>query len=201
MILNQKDHGKYFKLDCYDGSQIHKRFAYSVFRDRTLPIGNIVSFVAPVEVTLNLIDLEDSLEKDYIYSDSMVNFCWEIPNLEPYGAVCFQRLFNTAIANILFSIIKKPIEMKGDDLIVHAEHNQGDIIQTKGKASVSITYSKDNVAIGHTGINIVAGKKAPAFAYSTNLTPELATAFQNAVIQKFYEMTDNIFVATTKVIV
>ena len=185
----------------YDGSFIHKRFAYKYFRDKTLAVGNIVSFVAPVEVTLNLIDLEDSLEKDYIYSESMVNFCWEIPNLEPFGAVCFQRLFNTGIANILHSYIKKPIEMKGDDIIVHAEHNQGGIVQQKGKSSVSITYSKDNVAIGHTGINILAGKRAPAFAYSTNLTPEQADIFQKQVHQLFYSMVDNIFVATSKVIV
>ncbi len=185
----------------YDGSFIHKRFAYKYFRDKTLAIGNIVSFVAPVEVTLNLIDLEDSLEKDYIYSDSMVNFCWEIPNLDPFGAVCFQRLFNTNIANILHNVIKKPIQMKGDDIIVHAEHNQGGILQQKGKSSVSITYSKDNVAIGHTGINIVAGKKAPAFAYSTNLTPEQTAQFQADVINLYYGMVDNIFVATSKVIV
>lgn len=185
----------------YDGSFIHKRFAYKYFRDKTLAVGNIVSFIAPVEVTLNLIDLEDSLEKDYIYSDSMVNFCWEIPNLDPFGAVCFQRLFNTNIANILHNIIKKPIQMKGDDIIVHAEHDQGGIVQQKGKSSVSITYSKDNVAIGHTGINITAGKRAPAFAYSTNLTPEQAVQFQNEVINLYYGMVDNIFVATSKVIV
>lgn len=185
----------------YDGSFIHKRFAYRYFRERTLPIGNIVSFVVPVEVTLNLIDLEDSLEKDYIYSDSMVNFCWEIPNLDPFGAVCFQRLFNTSIANSLHRIINKPIEMKGDDIMVHAQHDQGGIIQTKGKASVSITYSKENVAIGHTGVNLVAGKRAPAFAFSTNLTPAQTAQFQNEVINQFYAMVDNIFVATTKVIV
>jgi hypothetical protein len=185
----------------YDGSFIHKRFAYRYFRDRTLPIGNIVSFVAPVEVTLNLIDLEDSIEKDYIYSESMINFCWEIPNLDPFGAVCFQRLFNTAIAGILQKIINKPIEMKGDDIMVHAEHTQGGVVQQKGKASVSITYSKDNVAIGHTGINIIAGKDAPAFAFSTNLTPAQATKFQTEVHELFYSMVDNIFIATTKVIV
>ena len=183
----------------YDGDFIHKRFAYKYFRDRTLPIGNIVSFVAPVEVTINLIDLEDSLENDYIYSDSMVNFCWEIPNLDPFGAVCFQRLFNTTIANILHKIINKPIEMKGDDIMVHSEFTQGGVIQQKGKASVSITYSKDNIAIGHTGVNVVAGKKAPAFAYSTNLTPEQTVQFQNAVIDQFYTMVDNIFIATTKI--
>jgi hypothetical protein len=185
----------------YDGAFIKSRFAYKYFRDRTLPIGNIISFVVPAEVTLNLIDLEDSLEKDYIYSDSMVNFCWEIPYLDPFGAVCFQRLFNTAIANILHKVINKPIEMKGDDIIVHAEHNQGGIIQTKGKASVSITYSKENVAIGHTGVNVLAGKRAPAFAYSTNLTSEQTAKFQQDVIDTFYQMVDNIFLSTTKVIV
>lgn len=185
----------------YDGSFIHKRFAYRYFRDRTLPIGNIVSFVAPVEVTLNLIDLEDSIEKDYIYSESMINFCWEIPNLDPFGAVCFQRLFNTSIAGILQKIINKPIEMKGDDIMIHSEHAQGGVVQQKGKASVSITYSKENVAIGHTGINIVAGKDAPAFAFSTNLTPAQAAKFQTEVHEQFYSMVDNIFIATTKVIV
>ena len=185
----------------YDGSFIHTRFAYKYYRDRVLPIGNIVSFIAPVEVTLNLIDLEDSLEKDYIFSESMVNFCWEIPNLDPFGAVCFQRLFNTAIANTLYKIINKPIEMKGDDIMVHAEHNQGGIVQQKGQASVSITYSKDNVAIGHTGVNITAGKSAPAFAFSTKLTPEQAEKFQKSVNEQFYQMVDNIFIATTKVIV
>lgn len=183
----------------YDGSFIHKRFAYKYYRDRVLPIGNIVSFVAPVEVTLNLIDLEDSLENDYIYSDSMVNFCWEIPNLDPFGAVCFQRLFNTGVANILYRMIGKFIEMKGDDLIVHNEFTQGGIVQQKGKASVSITYSKNNVAIGHTGINIVAGKRAPAFAYSTNLDPAQAQAFQEDVEKLFYTMVDNIFISTTKI--
>jgi hypothetical protein len=183
----------------YNGDFIHKRFAYKYFRDRTLPIGNIVSFVAPVEVTINLIDLEDSLEQDYIYSESMVNFCWEIPNLDPFGAVCFQRLFNTSIANTLHRIINKPIEMKGDDIMVHAEFTQGGIVQQKGKASVSITYSKDNVAIGHTGVNVVAGKKAPAFAYSTNLTSEQTTEFQHTVIDQFYSMVDNIFIATCKI--
>lgn len=183
----------------YDGSFIHSRFAYKYYRDRVLPIGNIVSFIAPVEVTLNLIDLEDSLEKDYIFSESMVNFCWEIPNLDPFGAVCFQRLFNTAIANTLYKIINKPIEMKGDDIMVHAEHNQGGIVQQKGKASVSITYSKDNVAIGHTGVNITAGKSAPAFAFSTKLTPEQAEKFQKSVNEQFYQMVDNIFIATCKI--
>ena len=90
--------------------------------------------------------------------------------------------------------------MDGDDLIVHKEHAQGGITQQKGKCSVSITYSKNNIAMGHTGININAGKKAPAFAYSTQLTDEQATLFMQEVVNLFYALNDDIFIATSKVI-
>ena len=184
----------------YNGDFIHSRFSYKYFRDDVCATGNVVAFVAPVEVTLNLIDLEDALAKDYIYSDSMVNFCWEIPNLDPFGAVCFQRLFNTTIANILSDLLACPVKMKGDDIMVIKEFMSNGIVMPSGKSSVSITYSKNNVAIGHTGVNIVAGPKAPGFAYSTNMQPAQARFFQDSVIEKFYEMTDDIFAATTKII-
>lgn len=182
------------KEPVYDGSLIHERFAYKFFRKNVSGTGNIVAFVAPMFVTTNLIDLEDSLSKDYIYSNKAINFCWEIPNLCPFGAVAFQRLFNTNIASILFEIIGQPIQVKGDDIMVVTE-------KELKKASVSITFSKDNVAIGHTGINIDAGEKAPAFAYSTNMTDGQAAMFMEGVIDLFYDMTKDIFVATTKVIV
>lgn len=184
----------------YDGSIIHNRFAYRYFRKDVLRSGNIVSFIGPMEVTDNLIDLEDSIEKDYIFSEKAINFCWEIPDIDLFGGVAFQRLFNTSIANILHGFIKSPIEMKGDDIIVHKEHNQGGIVQLKGKASVSIATLKNGAVMGHTGINITAGRKAPAFAYSTNLTDDQAQDFIKQVEDEFYRMTDSIFLATTKVI-
>ena len=193
MIINQK---------IYDGSLLHSRFAYKFFREKTLPIGNIIAFRAPMKVEAEgMIDSEDILNADYIYSDDAINFLWEIPNLDAFGAVAYQRLLNTQIANILSTqYLKAPIEMKGDDLIVHKEHTQGGVAQPTGKCSVSITYTKNNVALGHTGINIVAGKKAPAFAYSTNLTDEQANNFMAEIINLFYNLNDDIFIATTKVI-
>lgn len=186
----------------YDGKILHNRFAYKYFRDRTLPIGNIIAFRAPMHVEAEgMIDTEDVLNNDFIYSQDAINFLWEIPNLDPFGAVSWQRLFNSQIANILsFKYIKAPIEVDGDDLIVHKEHAQGGVTQMKGKCSVSITYSKNNVALGHTGINITAGKKAPAFAYSTNLDDSNAESFMKDVIELFYKMNEDIFIATTKVI-
>jgi len=189
-------------IPVYDGLLIHKRFAYNYFRKKTLPIGNIVAFRAPMNVQADgMIDSEDILQNDFIYSDDAINFCWEIPNLDPFGAVAYQRLFNTQIANILNTIIKKPIEVDGDDLLVHTEFEGSDgSIQKVGKCSVSITISKNNVALGHTGININAGRKAPNFAYSTGLTDEQADQFMKTVIDMFYALNDDIFIATTKVI-
>jgi len=186
----------------YNGDLIHSRFAYRFFKKDVSPYGNIVSFRAPMFVSDNLIDLEDSLSKDYIYSDDAVNFCWEIPNLCPIGAVAFQRLLNTAIANILCRIIKKPIQMRGDDLMVKDTFIGSDRKEREiGKVSVSITYSKENVAIGHTGINIKAGNKAPGFAYSSGLSDEEVEQFILAVESYFYTEIKDIQIATTKVIV
>jgi len=188
-------------IKVYDGPLIHKRFAYDYFRNKVLPTGNIIAFRCPMDVSIDgMIDQEDVLQGDYIYSDDAVNFCWEIPNLDRFGAVAFQRLLNTQIASILSGLTNKPIEVDGDDLMVHDEFEGNDgKLQAVGKCSVSITYSKDNVAIGHTGININAGSKAPAFAYSTKLNEEQTQEFMTRVIDTFYGMVDDIFIATTKI--
>lgn len=189
-------------IDIYDGNLIHNRFAYKIFRDKTLPIGNIVAFRAPMHVEAEgMIDSEDLISNDFIYSQDAINFCWEIPGLDPFGAVAYQRLLNTQIANFLsVKYLKAPIEVDGDDLIVHKDFIQRGKKQSKGKCSVSITYSKNNIALGHTGINVVAGDKAPEFAYSTNLTDEQANNFMTDVTELFYRLNDSIFIATTKVI-
>tara|TARA_Y100000310_G_scaffold337997_1_gene426487 strand:- start:795 stop:1385 length:591 start_codon:yes stop_codon:yes gene_type:complete len=190
-------------IDLYDGSLIHDRFAYKYFRNKTLPIGNILAFRAPMIVEADgMIDLEDTLDNDYIYSDDAINFVWEIPNLDFFGAVAWQRLFNTQIGNLLSTQhLNAPIEVDGDDLIVHKEHEQHGIIQPKGKCSVSITYVKNGAALGHTAINIKAGRKAPAFAYSTNLSDDQSDQFMRSVIDVFYAMNDDMFLATTKIII
>jgi hypothetical protein len=68
------------------------------------------------------------------------------------------------------------------------------------KASVSITISTNNVALGHTGINVNAGEKAPNFAYSTNLNDHQVNLFMKSVDNMFYDLLNDMFIATTKVI-
>tara|TARA_R100001015_G_C4595764_1_gene150984 strand:+ start:318 stop:899 length:582 start_codon:yes stop_codon:yes gene_type:complete len=186
----------------YDGKLIHDRFAYKFFRKNVSPAGNIVAFRAPMYVKEELIDLEDTLSNDFIHSQDSINFCWEIPSLCPLGAVSFQRLFNTAIGNILSNIIGKPIIVAGDDLMVQDEFVGNDKqVRSEGKVSVSITYSKENIALGHTGINVVAGDKAPPFAYSSNMDDNQINTFINAVLDYFNTEVYDQFIATTKIAV
>ena len=186
----------------YDGSDIHSRFAYKFLRDAVNPLGDIIIFRGPMNVTANLIDQEDLLNNDYIYSDDAINIIWEIPNLCPLGAVAFQRLFNTHIGQVLsVNYLKKPIEIDGDDLLIVDKFVGSDGKEhEKGKCSVSITISKDNIALGHTGININAGRNAPGFAYSTNLNDDQIKLFCEEIQSMFYGMLQDFFIATTKVI-
>tara|TARA_R100001377_G_scaffold66383_1_gene41626 strand:+ start:7256 stop:7837 length:582 start_codon:yes stop_codon:yes gene_type:complete len=186
----------------YNGDFIHRRFAYEQFRKEVSPVGNIVAFRAPMDVKENLIDLEDTLTDDYIHSADAINFCWEIPNLGPLGAVSFQRLFNTAIAQVLSKYINAPIVMDGDDLMVQKTFVGSDgQSRDEGKVSVSITYSVGNVALGHTAININAGQKAPGFAFSSKLSDGDAMIFMADVIDYFNAEVKDQFVATTKIVV
>lgn len=182
MILNS--------IKGYDGNLLHQRFAYNYFHDKVNALGDIIAFRGFMRVEGDaMIDQEDLINNDFIYSDDAINFLWEIPNLQPFGAVAFQRLFNHEIGVILARILNKPLEIRGDDIYIE-----------NSKASVSITHVKDGAALGHTGINIIAGNKAPKFAYSTQLTDKQATEFMQEVIALFYTMTQDIFIATTKVL-
>lgn len=187
----------------YDGPLLHNRFAYRYFKSRTLPQGNIIAFRAPAKVEASgMIDMEDVLNNDFIYSEDMIHFLYEIPILDsPFGAVAFQRLFNSQIANILSQkYLNTPIEMRGDDMIVHKSFTQRGVDQTSGKASVSIVHVKNGVTLGHTGVNVRAGDSAPVFAFSTELTDQQAKEFMEDTINTFYVLVEDLFIASSKTI-
>lgn len=203
MIVSRNELKQITGCNYYNGDAIHSRFAYDFFRKKTLPIGNIVAFRAPMEVLADgMIDKEDMISNDFIYSEDAINFIWEIPMLDnAFGATCFQRLFNTQVANLLHLYINKGIEVRGDDLMVHDEFTGSDgQLHKVGKCSVSITFVKDGASLGHTAINVDAGSRAPGFAYSTKLSDTQTEKFMEEVIDMFYQMVDDIFITTTKII-
>lgn len=195
MIINRDQLKEITGVSYYDGAILHDLFAYKFFKDKVTAIGNIITFRAPMEVTTNLIDLEDSINKDYIYSDDAINICIEIPHLCLTGGIAFQRLYNTNLANILHKYISKNIIVDGDDILVEPTQ------ESKNKCSVSIAGWKNNHVLIHTAINIDAGKKAPTFAYSTELTDEQANEFMQECINLFYSLAHDIHIASRKVVI
>jgi hypothetical protein len=195
MIITREQLKEVFGEDIYGGCQIHNRFAYKFFKKEVNSLGNIVSFIAPMLVTDNLIDLEDSLNKDYIYSDMAMNFIMEIPNKDIWGGVLFQRLLNAQVGSLLCEkYLQTEGYVDGDDIMV----KWGDEYK---KASVSIAAEKNGAVLIHLGINISAGPKAPQFAFSTNLSEDQAKDFMRDVEGIFYSILSDVFVATTKIVV
>jgi hypothetical protein len=195
MIINTDILKEVTGCDYYDGSAIHNRFAYKFFKKNVNPLGNIVSFIAPMEVTANLIDLEDALNNDFIYSESAMNFIMEIPNKDIWGGVLFQRLLNAQVGSLLCSkYLETEGYVDGDDIMINTEDGAK-------KASVSIAAEKNGAVLIHLGINIKAGNRAPSFAYSTELADDVAHEFIADVENIFNNILQDVFVATTKIIV
>jgi len=195
MIINREQLKELTGSDYYCGKALHERLAYKLFKTEVNPLGNIISFISPMTVIENLIDLEDSLNKDYIYSDSAMNFLMEIPGKDIWGGVLFQRLLNAQVGSLLCSkYLQTEGYVDGDDIMIKwgDEHK---------KASVSIAAVKNGAVLIHLGININAGPKAPAFAFSTNLSEEQANAFMTDVENIFYNILQSVWIATTKIII
>ena len=195
MIITRQQLKEASGSDYYCGKVLHEPFAYKFLKKSVTSTGDIISFIAPMEVTDALIDLEDSINKDYIYSDMAMNFLIEIPNVDLFGGICFQRLFNAQIGSLLCGqYIKQSGYVDGDDImIIDGEEHK--------KCSVSIAAHKNNCVLIHTGINIQAGSKAPSFAHSTELEEVQALKFMQEVENLFQNMTTDIHIASRKVIV
>ena len=180
----------------YDGSDLSDRFGYRYFRKKMTGIGDIIAYIAPMHVeSEHMVDLEDKLANDFIYSDKAINFLIEIPNISLYAGVCFQRLFNSLIASLLCGkyLQGSMCEIDGDDIFFLVDGE-------RKKASVSIAKECNGAVLIHTGININAGARAPSFAFSTELSDEDANSFIEQTTDMFYKLVHDIFIATSKIV-
>lgn len=179
----------------YDGSLLHSRFAYRFFQADVSPYGNLLVFRGPMEVLADyMIDQEDLLKEDFIWSDDALNFVWELPLINTaFASVTYQWLFNREIAQILSQpeLLNQPVTVAGDDLMVTTPTGPG-------KCSVSIATLQGGVALGHTGVNLHAGSKAPKQAWSTQLSEAAIPVFVAAVQSAFARMNRQLFAATAK---
>lgn len=170
----------------YVGSQLTPHWIYKNFN---IQGDAIVAFIGECDVKLTeMVDIEDVINNEPIYSQKMLNFISEQFGKELIEGVFRQRL--------LICIIKELLEKrgvfvvrKGDDLIIDGK-----------KLSVSIATKSITSILIHTGLNIIS-KGAPVSA--AGLTSELNITdikeFALEIMQRYAEELEDIKMASTKV--
>lgn len=170
----------------YIGSQLAPHWIYKNFK---LQGDAIVAFVGECEVALTeMVDIEDVINNEPIYSKSMLSFITEQFNVNLVEGVFRQRL--------LICIIKELLEERGVFVV-----RKGDDLMIDGrKLSVSIATKSTTSILIHTGLNILS-EGAPVKA--SGLTSELGITdikeFALEVMKRYSEEIEDINLASTKV--
>ena len=170
----------------YEGWQLSPHWIYKNFKmqgDAT------VAFIGECEVKLTeMVDIEDVINNEPIYSKSMLSFISEQFNIGLVEGVFRQRL--------LICIIKEALEKRGFKIT----RNGDDLFFDGRKLTVSIATKSINSVLIHTGINIDS-TGAPVKA--SGLTSELGIVdikeLAQEILTKYSDEIDDIVMASTKV--
>ncbi|AVX20541.1 MULTISPECIES: DUF366 family protein [Carboxydocella] len=155
----------------YNGEQLSSLFAYRNFRVQG---DSIVAFIGPCRVELSeMVDLEDVLAQDWIYSPRMLHFIIEIFHLDLEKMVIIQRLFIAIIKEQLEYYGVKGIKRKGDDLYLENK-----------KLSVSIATLSPVSCLIHTGLNL-----------ETEGTPVATVGLRELGIENTEEFAEQVMIA------
>ena len=125
----------------YIGSQLRPHWIYENFH---ISGDSIVSFIGEVDVKLSeMVDIEDVINNEPIYSKSMLNFIIEQFDIDLTAMVLAQRLF--------VSIIKEILEEKR----IKVTRRGDDLFYSNRKLSVSIATKSITSCLIHTALNII----------------------------------------------
>lgn len=159
-----------------------------IYRNFNLQGDSIVAFVGEVEVNLSeMVDIEDVINNEPIYSKSMLNFIIEQYNLSLEQMVYAQRLFISIIKEVIEEYNIKVLR-KGDDLFFDNR-----------KLSVSIATKSITSCLIHTALNIIK-EGAPIEASDlSEMGIKNIREFANKILEKYEEEISSIKLATYKV--
>lgn len=179
-------HTKFIEQEIkYTGNELSPHWIYKKFH---LQGDAIVAFCGECEVKLTeMVDIEDVINNEPIYSKNMLNFIVEHFNIGLVEGVTRQRL--------LICIIKEALEKSNIEVI-----RSGDDLFVEGKKlSVSIATKSLTSVLIHIGINIDP-TGAPVDAIGLNfLKISDVKGFANNIMLKYSQELDDIILASTKV--
>lgn len=171
----------------YDGSQLAPHFIYKNFN---LMGDSIISFIGPCDVKLTeMVDIEDVVNNEPIYSEKMLHFICEIYNADLIRGVYMQRLLITTIKEQLEMKYNKTLVRKGDDLF-----------KNEGKLSVSIATKSPTSVLIHTALNITTeNTPVKTSGLEADFDIKDVEKFAKEVLNAYNEEVKDIYLATTKV--
>lgn len=175
----------------YTGLELAPHWIYKKFH---LQGDAIIAFCGECEVKLTeMVDIEDVINDEPIYSKSMLSFIIEHFNIGLTEGISRQRLLICIIKETLenlFTIHRSPftITRNGDDLFVNGK-----------KLSVSIATKSLTSVLIHVGINIdPSGAPVDAIGLNSLNISEINEFAQNVML-KYSQEIDDIILASTKV--
>jgi uncharacterized protein len=173
----------------YNGEALSNHWTY---RNFGILGDSVVSFMGPCEVPLErMVDLEDVLNNDAIYSTNMLHFIVEIFGIPLREGVLLQRLFTCVIQSKINMLLDSDvIKRRGDDLFFNDTQ----------KLSVSICTMSPSSILIHTGLNI---ESANTPVETAGLTSDLALdkipAFATSCMKTLVEEWEDIKLSCCKV--
>lgn len=169
----------------YIGSQLSPHWIYKNFH---IQGDSIVAFIGEVDVKLDeMVDIEDVINNEPIYSKKMLNFIIEIFNCPLEQMVWTQRLFMSIIKEVLEGYDAK-ITRDGDDLFFDNR-----------KLSVSIATKSITSCLIHSGLNIIKEGAPIEVSDLSEIGVKDIEKFALDVMKKFQEEQKSIKMATYKV--
>lgn len=170
----------------YVGSQLVPHWIYKNFK---IQGDAIVAFIGECEVKLTeMVDIEDVINNEPIYSKSMLSFITEQFNVDLIEGVFRQRL--------LICIIKELLEERG----IFVVRNGDDLMINDRKLSVSIATKSMTSVLIHTGLNILSeGAPVKASGLESELGITDIREFAIEIMKRYSEEIEDITLASTKV--
>jgi len=97
----------------YSGKELRSHFLY----EKGLKGSGIISWIGPCEVQIDsMVDMEDRVNNDHIYSESMLHFIGEFFHRDVFYGIFAQRMIGEHIKNLIKETSGHDFIRKGDDL-------------------------------------------------------------------------------------
>ena len=170
----------------YEGWQLCPHWIYKNFK---LQGDAIVAFVGECEVKLTeMVDIEDVINKEPIYSKLMLSFISEQFNVGLVEGVFRQRL--------LICKIKEALEKRGFSVTRDGD----DLFFDNKKLTVSIATKSATSILIHTGVNIISeGAPIKASGLQSDMKISDIKNLAQEIMVQYSEEIDDIVMASTKV--